>query len=176
MPGLIQRTWSGFGALRHFAHPANAQKNVAVPFPEVPLLVVKQALATLIATCQPGLTTRFPQLRELLTKPESVGTLGPIRIYAYLVASSKCLSRSSGLSWTIDTASGAGWVWAEFSHWPVGWVMSISRPEPLAGMADVSDWVTSPPGLGRWGEFHLPCQWVIGSQPADFRPPQAFRR
>jgi hypothetical protein len=49
-------------------------------------LVAKQALTTLVATWQPGLTTRYPHLRDLLERSGSRGRLAPLRLWCHLVA------------------------------------------------------------------------------------------
>ena len=45
-----------------------------------PQRVAKQALVSIVATSQPGFTTRYPQLRTLLVSREARGPLDPIRL------------------------------------------------------------------------------------------------
>jgi len=159
--------------LRRHAQPFNAGKVVSVPLPQRQDLVVKQALTTILATCQAGLSDRFPQLRRLLTNRDSAEPLEPVVFSAFLVASPRCHSRVIGISYAIDVATREGWLWAEFTHWPIGWILSIGHPGPIQGTTNVSCWSTQPRAMPG-SELVIPCQWVVGNCPADFRGPEKF--
>lgn len=133
------------------------------------MLVIKQALTTVLATCQPGLSTRYPELKRLLKDRDATEPRGPLRIFTFLVASTRCPSRFTGLSWSIDMPTGRGWLWAEFTHWPVGWILAIDIPNPIDGTIDISSWMAAG-GPIEGSSLAMPCQWVLGNHLADFRP------
>ena len=66
-------------AAEPLARPANAGTHCQIGVVNRPL-VAKQALTTLVATSQPGLTTRYRHLRDLLERPGSRGRLAPLRL------------------------------------------------------------------------------------------------
>lgn len=136
-----------------------------------PQRVLKQALTSIIATSQPGLTARYPDLRKFLTLKEAQWPITPVRVWLFLMANRT--TRKTGLVVRVSL-DGVGLILAEFSSWPLGWVAGFGDV-PIDGAVEVSEWSNV--------DFHgkvrvtlkIPCQWVLGPYPADFRAPAAFQ-
>lgn len=71
---------------RALARPENAGKLCQLESSFHLQRVAKQALGSLIATSQPGLTARYPDLRRLLLGKEDRRPLAPIQLWLYLKA------------------------------------------------------------------------------------------
>jgi hypothetical protein len=135
-------------------------------------LVAKQALTTLVATSQPGLTTRYPHLRDLLERSGSRGHLAPLRLWCYLVANPGAWY--TGIAATVNREQRIGHLVASFAFWPLGWLLTTDQA-PVAGAADVSNWLE----IGKHSTpvtVALPCQWRVTPYPIDFRSPGEVRR
>jgi hypothetical protein len=153
------------------ATPENARRAVAVEVVH-PQRVAKQALTTLVATMHPGVTGRFPQLRDLLLDASARGTLAPpLRLGFFLRANQG--GRPTGIVASLNRESLAGRLLAEFSFWPLGWVLTFDDV-PVEGTTDVSDWLHY--GYNERVDLTMgvPCQWAVYSYPADFRSPAEF--
>lgn len=134
-----------------------------------PQRVAKQALVSLIATSQPGLTARYPGLRALLLDRESQASLVPSRLWLYLKANQGGVS--TGLATALDIDRGEGHLVAGFSFWPLGWILTLDGTE-ATGALDVSAWTTQGymdrgPAIAK-----IPCQWAISPYPGAFRGPE----
>ena len=66
------------------AQPANAGKLCDVRLTVHPQRIMKQALATIVATSQPGLTEQYPVLRAMLLNAEKVSAVAPLRLSLFL--------------------------------------------------------------------------------------------
>src|SRR5712691_6927178 len=153
------------------AQPANAGKLCDGRLTIHPQRILKQALTTIVATSQPGLTERYPHLRAILMDAEKVSSVSPLRLSLFLVASAA--SRSSGVATVMSAATGSGRLIAEFSCWPLGWLLTFDG-EAIEGATDVSAW--SEIGFHEKLDINLkvPCQWVVSPYPGNFSPPEAF--
>lgn len=138
-----------------------------------PQRVAKQALVSIVATSQPGLTARHPQLRTLLCEREARGWIDPIRLWLYLKADHS--ATTAGLAAALDIERGRGHMVAGFSFWPLGWMMTIGDAA-VKGTLDVSAWTEL--GYTERGPIgtRIPCQWAISPYPGDFRGPDQFPR
>jgi hypothetical protein len=138
-----------------------------------PQRVAKQALVSIIATSQPGLTARYPHLRTLLCDREATGPIDPIRVWLYLKADPS--ATTTGLTAGLDIDRGRGHLVAGFSFWPLGWVMTIGDVD-VKGTINVSGW-TEMAYMDRGPvRVQIPCQWAISPYPGDFRGPDEFPR
>lgn len=130
--------------------------------------VAKQALVSLIATSQPGLTARYPDLCTLLLGKEDRRPLGPIQIWLYLKANpGACFT---GITIALDLERRKGHLVAGFSFWPLGWLMTLGDVA-VKGAANLStltelDYHNKAPITVK-----IPCQWAISPYPGDFRGP-----
>ena len=82
------------------ALPGNAGALCSLSLQIYPQRLVKQALASLIATCQAGLTWKYPHLRQLLKERELKLSLEPLHLWLYLMADRR--ARTTGLAAKID--------------------------------------------------------------------------
>lgn len=136
-----------------------------------PQRVAKQAVTHLLATSQSGVTDRYPHVRRLLADAEHCETLSPLRLGMYVRVNRG--GRRSGITKYLSTESGKGRLLAEFSFWPLGWVLAFDDA-PVEGTLDVSDW-TMTYGYHEKSALRLavPCQWARWAYPADFGPAAA---
>ena len=158
-------------AAEPLARPANAGTHCQIGVVNRPL-VAKQALTTLVATSQPGLTTRYRHLRDFLERPGSRGHLAPLRLWCHLVANPGAWY--TGIAATVNREQRMGHLVASFAFWPLGWLLTTDQAA-VQGAADVSDWLE----IGKHSTpvmVALPCQWRVTPYPIDFRSPNEVRR
>ncbi len=155
-----------------FAKPESAGKFMQVCVEVQPQRVLKQALTSLLAVSQPGLTTKHSHLKDLVVGKETKAALAPVHLWLYLRANQG--GRSSGLGFWVNYQKKLGQLVAEFSFWPLGWLLTLDEL-PVEGAVDVSSW--SEMGYHDTVEIELavPCQWALGPYPADFRSPEVFK-
>jgi hypothetical protein len=158
-------------ACRPFAIPTNAGKVCEITVELHPQRVAKQALTTLLATSQQGVTTRYPHLREMLLRGDTVRPLAPMRLSLYLSANKG--ARMSGVALTLRERDRKGYLLAEFSFWPLGWVLSFDDA-PVDGTVDVSAWLELDYHEKRRITLGVPCQWAVAAYPCDFRAPDTI--
>lgn len=156
---------------QQFAKSENVGRLCPIQLEVHPQRVLKQALTSLLATSQPGLTTQYPHLRDLVIGKEAQGSLKPARLRLFLLANRG--GRSSGLSFWVNYEKQYGQLVTEFSFWPLGWLLTLDD-RPVEGAVDVSDW--SEVGYHDKKQINLsvPCQWAVTPYPADFRLPPEF--
>lgn len=121
-------------------HALGANKNriVEVSVSFNPLFAVKQVLSLFLSTTQPGMTTEFPSVSRILKGRYLTGRIPPLRMGMFLQAR-KGGGRSSGLSVVANTRRREARILAEFSWWPLGWVLAIDDM-PIPPTCDVSGW------------------------------------
>ena len=159
-------------ACKPLAVPNNAGKVCEVNVPVLhPQRVAKQALTSVLATSEAGVTARYPHLRELLLDAEATRPLAPLRLWLYLQATPG--GRSSGVVASIMTATGVGRVLAEFAFWPLGWVLTFDDVA-VNGAVEVSSWFEIGYHDKQPVVLAVPCQWVLTPNPADFRSSEAI--
>ncbi len=159
-------------ACRALATPENAGRLCELRLDVHRQRVAKQALTSLVATSQPGVTAYYPHLRRLLLDAEDRSALAPLRLWMFLRANP--LARITGIAMRVDFDRRAGYHLAEFSFWPLGWILTFAEVA-IEGALDVSDWTQH--GYHDKSDLRVgvPCQWAISpNNPADFRPPSAF--
>lgn len=138
-----------------------------------PQRVAKQALVSIVATSQPGLTARYTHLRTLLCEKEARGRIDPIRLRLYLKADP--IATTTGLAAALDIERRRGHLVAGFSFWPLGWIMTIGDAE-VRGALDISGWTELDYMARGPVTAQIPCQWAISPYPGDFRGPDEFPR
>jgi hypothetical protein len=160
----------------------NAAKAVAVPENagttceiRVPVLhlqrVAKQALTSILATSQAGVTARHPHLREMILNAEVARPLAPLRLWFYLRSNPG--GRTTGVASSINIEASRGRVLAEFSFWPLGWVLTF-EDVPVDGAIDLSSWCEVGYHEKREVTVTAPCQWALTAYPCDFRSPETI--
>lgn len=156
---------------REFAQPENAGELCRLHLSFHLQRVAKQALVSLVATSQPGLTARYPDLRTLLLGKEERRPLAPIQLWVYLKANPG--ARFTGLTIALDLERREGHLVAEFSFWPLGWLMTLGDVA-VRGAANVSAWAELDYHNKTTVTAEIPCQWAISPYPEDFRGPGEF--
>ncbi len=137
-----------------------------------PQRVLKQALTSLLAVSQPGLTVKYPHLRNLITRKDATAVLSPCHLWLYVRVNRG--ARSSGLGFRLEFSSQTGQLLAEFSFWPLGWLLTLDD-SPVPGAADVSEWSAVGSGEKRELTLAVPCQWAVSPYPADFRSSEQIK-
>ena len=155
------------------AIPEHAGRLCEVKLWTNPQRVLKQALASLLAVSQPGLTVKYPHLRDLIVRREATAPLAPCHLWLYLRANRG--GRSSGLGFRLEFVSGTGQLVAEFSFWPLGWLLTLDGT-PVPGAVDVSAWSAVGFHEKRDLALALPCQWAVSPYPADFKSPSDVKQ
>lgn len=134
--------------------------------------IAKQALTTIVATCSSGLTEKYPEIRELLCKPEQIRMPGSFRLHMYLMINWN-LVRITGLAVTANLDEKVARLVAEFAFKPLGWVLTFDVGA-IDGAIDVTDWL----GFGYDARTQLnitvPRNWIVTAFPLDFRHPSAI--
>src|SRR6266508_1759952 len=105
----------------------------------------------------------------MLIDPDRVGSLSPLRLGLFLRVNAG--GRSSGIASIIDAPTRSGWLIAEFSFRPLGWLLTFDD-NTIPGTMDVSAW--SEVGFHTKVDLDIkvPCQWAEYAIPGDFRPPK----
>ena len=116
----------------------------------------------------------LPELRRLVLDREATGLPEGVRLYMYLVAQPAGRSSSIGVMGSRTTGKVA--ILSELAWWPVGWVLSFhSEPpdEPLLDMTECANF-----GYNKIvsATLRLPCHWIQGRFPLDFRDPETVER
>jgi hypothetical protein len=163
--------------LAPFAFIGNTHAVITSTLGEIyPLRVAKQALATLCGSCGPGLAEKNPVFRQLLLDPHARGSIRPWGLYCYLRNDQGM--RCSGLTAKIDHNNGnRSTLIAEFSWWPVGWILAQGEPKGGLQAERVDHWFAQYEyDEARDFDVFLPCHWTETWYPADFRDPKTIER
>jgi hypothetical protein len=155
---------------RKVATPENAGKVCEVQIVH-PQRVAKQALTSIVATSQPGLTAQYPDLRALLLDRKDRRCSTPLQLWLYLKVNPGGVA--TGLSIWIDLDQRQGHLAAGFSFSPLGWIITIGNVE-VRGALDVSAWTELSDMKRGPITANIPCQWAISPYLADFRGPDEF--
>ena len=155
------------------ATPTMAGRVVTVSIRTIaPIRVFKQALTIFAGSCDEGLTVKNPEIRSAILDPERPAYLRS-RVYLYLKARGG--GRCSGVSSQMNTQTKRSHVLAEFSWWPLGWVLSFDVLREFH-LLDVTGW-------GRYGfhewrpmEVEVPVLWNYTPIPLDFRSPDRVEK
>lgn len=140
-----------------------------------PVRIAKQALAIMCGSCGPELANKYPSLRKLLLDRYSKESLLPWRLYCYLRNTQGM--RATGVTSQLDHASGAIKVMAEFSWWPVGWILMQGSVDSRFPCYPVDHWILRYDYDDRTDlDVFLPCNWTETWYPADFRSPPEIER
>jgi len=131
--------------------------------------VAKQALASFAATSQPGLTARYPVLRELLLNRTAARRIEPLRLWLYLRANRGGMM--TGLTVALKLEQRKGHLVAGFAFWPLGWILTIGDIDAEDNFIEVSDWTELDYNDKTPVTISVPCQWAVSPYTGDFRSP-----
>lgn len=153
---------------REFARPEHVGKLCRLELSLHRQRIAKQALLLFVATSQPGLTSKYLDLRTLLLSKEARPPLAPVQLWLYLKANpGACFT---GITIALNLERRKGHLVAGVSFWPLGWLMTIGDVT-VEGAANVSAWTELDYHNKATVPVDVPCQWAISPYPGDFRGP-----
>ena len=145
-------------------------KKITVNFRHIfPLRVAKEALAIICSSCGPGVTKQDTELRKLILGEKQRGLPSHLRLYAYLRGHKG--GRSSGVAGILNTQRGTSRVVAEFSWWPIGWLLTF-QDEAGLNECDVTNWFQYDCKDRHNLCLSLNCHYATTAYPLDFRSPE----
>jgi hypothetical protein len=153
-----------------YANSENAGKTVLFQIHNLfPLRVVKQVLAMMCASSGSGLSEANPALRKLVLDKNSKGLPDYLHMFTYL----RCHGggRSSGVTGILDLKDSKSKIVAEFSWWPVGWILTFDD-QPDISTTDITHWFKFGYDEKKSLTLELPCHWAVTAYPLDFRNPE----
>lgn len=152
------------------ATPDNVGQVVEMDVPGIsPMRVYKQALAIMCGSCGPGLAMVNPVIRELILNKAVPGAPTGMRLFCYLRANPG--GKQTGVAGALGQG-GKTLVVAEFSFWPIGWILAFgdSTDEIQALDAfDVTPWAGESYNAKRTVHVRLPCRQTVTHFPLDYR-------
>lgn len=116
----------------------------------------------------------LPELRKLVLDREATGFPEGVRLYMYLVAQPAGRSSSIGVMGSRSTSKVA--ILSELAWWPVGWVLVFDGELPDEPLLDVTEWANFGYNQEVCATLRLPCHWIQGRFPLDFRDPETVER
>lgn len=174
-------SWYGSEYVKHikvcaqYANIRNAEGLVSIQIHDLyPIRVVKEVLAMMCASCGPTLSHENPTLRNLVLNKNSKGFPDYLKIFTYIMSNEG--GRSSGVAGILNLNDGISRIVAEFSWWPVGWILTFDDNTNIAA-TDITHWC-------HFGydekiesiEIKLHCHWAATPYPLDFRNPEQVIR
>ncbi len=157
-------------ACAQYANPQNAGKTFLLKVHDLfPLRVAKQAFAIMCASNGLGLSEKNLALRKLILDKHFRCVPEPLQFFSYL----RCHGggRSSGVAGIVDLKGGKSKVVAEFSWWPVGWILTFDNHTDIIA-TDITHWCKYDYDEQTSIELKLPCHWAVTAYPLDFRNPE----
>jgi len=173
------RTGSWYGT--DYAEFAKAGAESSIPsgergylvFSGRPAAVAKEGLVCLCTTSGPGVAEGCKELRRLILSNHYRGRPGHLRLWIYLRATVG--GHQTGVAGGIDTAVGETRVVSEFSHWPLGWVISWDD-QAIAELCEVTHWLEMEYKRRTTVTVNVPRLWKPTAYPLDYRTPEQFDR
>lgn len=129
--------------------------------------MAKQAVTSIVATSQPGLTARYPVLRELVLDRVARHPIVPLRLWCYLMANR--FGMYTGVMAELNEVRMKGRLLVGCAFWPIGWILTVEEGDVVPGALDVSTWLEARQDREPL-TIEVPCQWT-NHRPGDFRSP-----
>ncbi len=148
-----------------FAQPKNAGRSCPLNVTAHRQRVAKEALASFAASSQPGITARYPVLRELLLDRTAIRRIAPLRLWLYLRANPGGMM--TGFALKLERRKGH--LVAGFAFWPLGWILTLGDVDADENVIDVSDWTELDYNDKTPVTISVPCQWAVSPYTGDFR-------
>jgi len=187
-------------AFQSHAIPENANKKVNVEVENFfPLRVVKQVISMVLSTSKPTsfrnyefvgspstnpsvlkkIKIEYPEkdyqlklydeLRNFVRKKDSKGLPNSVRLYAF--ASIKAVGFRTGIFSSISlNKKSVAWLVATGLH-PIHWIL-VFDGELDKELLEVTDWANYGYKERITKKIEVPCYWLAGKYPLDFRSPQ----
>jgi hypothetical protein len=117
------------------------------------------------------LIQRFPTIRNLILDENACGLPVGLRLFVYLRCNNNPLARSSGIAQTGNIYTGECKELAEFSFWPLGWILTFDSKD-VPGLLEITHWFNYGPNGKSGMSLSIPCRWAASKWPVDFRAPE----
>lgn len=157
------------GQCAPFAKTENGGKHGSISITIYPSRVIKQALTIFCASCSNGLSETNPIMRKMILSRDFAGSLDLLRVWLYLRAHEG--GRATGVSGVLNVNTSTNQVIAEFSWWPVGWVLSFND-QSIPNLTEVTHWCKYDYNEKKRLIIDLSCHWASTAYPLDFRSPE----
>lgn len=138
-----------------------------------PAAVAKEALAVLCTSAGKTLAERHKELRRLILSNKYRSSLPDFRLWTYLTAGHG--GHQTGATFEARVDTGKVRVVAEFSHWPVGWVLSWHDTD-IPELYEVTHWLDMEYKSIRSVTASVPRVWTVTGFPLDYRTPAEVER
>lgn len=138
-----------------------------------PAAVAKEALVCICTSAGPDLTNEHEELRKLILSNKYRSRPQDFRLWVYLRAMEG--GHQTGRTVIGKIHSGEVKVVAEFSHWPVGWVLSW-RDQELPELCEITHWLNMEYKQRRTLTISVPRLWTLTGHPLDYRTPEQVQR
>lgn len=194
------RDYNNFVAkIQPYARPRNVGIGELDVADFYPLRVVKQALCSFLALIDPNENAELdpacapsakkdgdlppfelfkdvsvaykslPAIRKFVLDREARSLPDAMGLYMYLIA--QPAGRTSSIGVIASRTTGRVAIVSEFAWWPVGWVLFFEG-EPWEPLLSVTDWAKFEYQSSVSATLRLPCYWIEGKFPLDFRDPK----
>lgn len=120
------------------------------------------------------LTAIYEQLRSFVLDRDAPGMPKGVRLYAYAVANEGSAIRTGvAIQGKLNTQE-VRWL-AVVGLWPIHWVLLFHGNDLDIELLDLTDWSNKNFKTKETSTtFSIPCHWVVGKYPLDFRSPSEF--
>jgi hypothetical protein len=119
------------------------------------------------------LTTIYDELRKFVLNRDATGLPKDVRLYAYAVASEGSAIRTGVAIQGKLNKQKVRWM-AVVGLWPVHWVILFHGDDLNDELLELTDWANKTFKRKETTTLTIPCYWVVGKYPLDFRSPQEF--
>lgn len=170
-----------------------------------PLRVVKQAVSMMLSTSDSGefndysavrnpfvdpdasipsefdfkRPASFPEiyesLRTFVRKPNVTGLPPSVRLYAYAVANEGAALRT-GVAMTASLKTQKVHWLVTVGAWPIHWILLLHGAKLDDNLLDLTEWAKLDFRKKKTETIKIPCRWLVGKYPLDFRSPTEFWR
>jgi len=137
------------------------------------IAVAKQALACICSTSGHGVAERCPIIRTLIRQNKLRCGSPPFKLWMYLLANPG--GHQTGVCAVMNLPRGGSRVVAEFSHWPIGWVLSWGD-SAIDRLTDVTHWLDHDYCRPRTSSIRVSRLYSLTGYALDFRTPEQVLR
>jgi hypothetical protein len=119
--------------------------------------------------------TIYDELREFVLDKDATELPKGVRLYAYAVANEGAALRTGvAVQGRLKTQQ-VRWL-AVVGLWPIHWVILFHGDDLDDELLDLTDWSNKKFKRRETKTVTIPCHWVVGKYPLDFRSPSEYDR
>jgi len=120
-------------------------------------------------------TTIYDELRTFVLDRDAIGLPKGVKLYAYAVANEGTAIRTGvGIQGKLSTQE-IRWL-AVVGLWPIHWVLLFHGDDLDNELVNLTDWSNKKFKTKETITLDVPCYWVLGKYPLDFRSPEEHER